>query len=391
MKIVFAGTLPPHPGGSSVFNGSLLTGLARRGHQIAAIAPITLEALAVGDPLADAPFAVRRYIVSQFETAPCNPASEEFRRIEGQGVLSHLVPLLETSRPDIVIAGRETFAWHVPAVAHRHGLPCVLLSHGASVWGLIDGSYPPELARRLLDCLGDADRIIAVARHLGQRLRSLGLERVDVIVNAVDPTLFAPGPRDPELMQRLGIDRERIVVTHLSNLKGSERPLDVVHSAAAALRADTRLLYLVVGDGTCRAAMEAECARAGVAEHFRFTGWVPHHEVVRYMNLSDIVVMPSAAEALALVYLETQACGRVLVASDVAGAREVVDDGMTGLLFPVGDIDGLTAATLRAAADPALRTAIGARARAAAASHPLDVALSEYEAVCAAVANSAAH
>jgi glycosyltransferase involved in cell wall biosynthesis len=109
------------------------------------------------------------------------------------------------------------------------------------------------------------------------------------------------------------------------------------------------------------------------------------------MNLSDIVVMPSAAEALALVYLETQACGRVLVASDVAGAREVVDDGMTGLLFPVGDIDGLTAATLRAARDPALRAAIGARARTAAASHPLDVALSEYEAVCAAVANSAAH
>jgi glycosyltransferase involved in cell wall biosynthesis len=188
--------------------------------------------LAVGDPLADAPFAVTRYIVSQFETAPCNPASEEFRRIEGQGILSNLVPLLETSRPDIVIAGRETFAWHVPAVAHRHGLPCVLLSHGASVWGLIDGSYPPELARRLLDCLGDADRIIAVARHLGQRLRSLGLERVDVIVNAVDPTLFAPGPRDPSSCSA-GHRCERIVVTHLSNLKDLKRPLDVVHSAAA--------------------------------------------------------------------------------------------------------------------------------------------------------------
>ena len=96
---------------------------------------------------------------------------------------------------------------------------------------------------------------------------------------------------------------------------------------------------------TARAAhCEAECARAGVAEHFRFTGWVPHHEVVRYMNLSDIVVMPSAAEALALSSISRhKPAAALLVASDVAGAREVVDDGMTGLLFPVGDIDGLTA------------------------------------------------
>jgi glycosyltransferase involved in cell wall biosynthesis len=383
MRIVFAGTLPPHPGGSSVFNGSLLAGLARRGHEIAAIAPITPEALARGDPLADAPFAVTRYIVSQFETAPCNPASEEFRRVEGRGVVSNLVPLLETARPDVVIAGRETFAWHVPAVAHRYGVPCVLVSHGALVWGLIDGSYPRELTARLLDCLGEADCIIAVAHHLGQRLRDLGLERIEVIANAVDPAMFAPAPRDPDLMRSLGIGSERVVVAHLSNLKELKRPLDLVHSAVAARRADPRLIYLVVGDGTCRAATEAECARAGVDEHFRFTGWVPHHEVVRYINLADVVVMPSAAEALALVYLETQACGRVLIASDVAGAREVVEDEVTGLLFGVGDIDALTAATLRAAADPALRVAIGTRARAAAAARPLDVALSEYEAVCA--------
>jgi glycosyltransferase involved in cell wall biosynthesis len=52
-----------------------------------------------------------------------------------------------------------------------------------------------------------------------------------------------------------------------------------------------------------------------------------------YINLADIVVMPSAAETQALVYLETQACARLLLASDIPGAREVIVDGETGLLF----------------------------------------------------------
>ena len=88
MKIVFAGTLPPHPGGSSVFNGCA----AQRAD--APRAPDQrLSHRSRSRPWRSATHSPThrsrsaRYIVSQFETAPCNPASEEFRRIEGQGVL----------------------------------------------------------------------------------------------------------------------------------------------------------------------------------------------------------------------------------------------------------------------------------------------------------------
>ncbi|MEO8604682.1 MAG: glycosyltransferase family 4 protein, partial [bacterium] len=300
---------------------------------------------------------------------------------ERQSVERLLAPLLEAGRVDLVIAGRETFATHVPALACRFGVRNVVLAQGGTTWGLLSGAYPPELARALRDGLAGADCVIAVAHHLAERLRELGLQRIEVIPNAVDTHAFTPGPRDATLLRELDLPEASVIVAHVSNLKDIKRPLDLVHAAAAALPRDPRLWFVIVGDGPCRAQVEAECARAGVRDRFRFTEWVPRTSVPRYLRLADIVVMPSETEALALVYLETQACGRVLIASDIAAAREVVQHGVTGLLFAKGDCAALADSILRAAADPNLRTAIGTQARSFAERYTLEAALDAYERV----------
>src|SRR5581483_4211837 len=196
---------------------------------------------------------------------------------------------------------------------------------------------------------------------------------------AVDPAHFAPRPRDAALARALGIRDDDLVVAHLSNLKPWKRPLDLVASAALTLPSNPRLLYLVVGDGPLRAAMEDACRRAALTERFRFVGWVDHEHVPAYLSLADLVVMPSHAEARALVYLETQACGRLLLASDVPAAREVIVDGKTGLLFEQGSLADLAAQTLRAAADPDLRARVGAAARRSISPRALDTLLDAYE------------
>lgn len=124
--------------------------------------------------------------------------------------------------------------------------------------------------------------------------------------------------------------------------------------------------------------MEDACRQHGIAEKFRFAGWVDYERVPKYVNLADIVVMPSEAESQARVYLEAQACARVLVASDIPGAREVIEDGETGLLFRTGDIDDLTAKTLLAAGNPELRAKIGRQARERVRVHSLDRALAAH-------------
>lgn len=92
---------------------------------------------------------------------------------------------------------------------------------------------------------------------------------------------------------------------HLSSLKEVKRPLDIVSSAAGALRQNPKLVYVIVGDGLLRGAMEDTCRQKRLTERFRFVGWVDHQRVPDYINLADIVVMPSETEIRSLVRLET--------------------------------------------------------------------------------------
>jgi 1,2-diacylglycerol 3-alpha-glucosyltransferase len=87
-----------------------------------------------------------------------------------------------------------------------------------------------------------------------------------------------------------------------------------------------RLLYIIVGDGPGRVQLEAQCRGKGIVDRFRFPGWIEHTRMPDYLRLADIVVMPSESEGQSLVYLEAQACGRVLLASRIEGAR-IIRDG----------------------------------------------------------------
>jgi glycosyltransferase involved in cell wall biosynthesis len=158
-----------------------------------------------------------------------------------------------------------------------------------------------------------------------------------------------------------------------------KRPLDVVAAAAAVLPRDPRLLFLMVGDGSLRRAAEEACAEAGIAARFRFVGWVDYERVPAYLSLADIVVLPSAGEAQALVYLEAQAAGRALIATDIPAAREVIAHGETGLLVETGDTEGLAENILVAARDPQLRAELARRGHERVQAHALPRVVARYE------------
>jgi glycosyltransferase involved in cell wall biosynthesis len=83
---------------------------------------------------------------------------------------------------------------------------------------------------------------------------------------------------------------------------------------------------------------------------------------------------------MSLVVLEAQACGKLVLASDIPASRELIRDGETGLLFPVGDAAGLAATMLRAADDPRLRASIGDAARREAQGRTLKKMINHYAA-----------
>jgi len=365
-KLLYIGTLPPHQGGSAINSARVLAGLADLGWSVRAIGPITPEQAAAGDPFAEAHprVAVTRFPVPYEETNAYEPAGNAYRDMQTERLLQALRAAMGRERADVIVIGRESFAWQVPALAKAYATPVVLLARGL-ILSIAGGAYPAELGPPLLAEIGKTDLVIAMAEHMAATIKGLGITPCLAIPNGVDAVKFQPRPKSARLLAGLRIPGDAVVALHPSNLNPVKRPLDLIESAARILPAAPKLTYLVVGDGPCRVAMEQACADHGIADRFRFTGWVEPAAMPDYYAIADLVVMPSASEGLAMASLEAQASGLALLASDIPASREIITDGETGCLFPVGDVDALARRTLALAQDPAARARLGGNARTA--------------------------
>jgi glycosyltransferase involved in cell wall biosynthesis len=388
LRILYVGLLPPHEGGASLSSCEILAGLAARGHTVHALTPITPAMTAREAAFARAwpGISTVRYPIPEIPSTPDEPDPEWYRAAQTVHLDRLLPAAIRRHHPGAILIGRESFAPYVADVARARGIPVVQRLAGAGTNGLLGGRFPEPLASEMRAALRQAQARVSPGRELAVAAGRLDIGDVLLIRTGVDLDRFQPREKDPALLRELDITRESIVVAHMSNLKALKRPLDLVRAAGATVATEKSLVFLVVGDGALRGAMEAACREAGIARHFRFVGWRSYDEMPRYFNLADMVAMPSESEGLARAYLETQACGRVLIASDIAPAREVVRHGQTGLLFPGEDNGALSDLILMAARDPALRRAIGARARRQAQTRSVADTVAGYEALLTDVA-----
>jgi glycosyltransferase involved in cell wall biosynthesis len=338
--------------------------------------------IAGGDPFASSnpELHVTRFLIPYFERTANILPTDEYRISEGAAIRAAFGQSILEARPDVVLIGRETYAWHVPDLTAAARIPSLLLIQGGTFHAIIN-AFPQAVREQIFAQFRKTDHIIAVAKHLAESMRRIGFEDVTPIPNPVDTGKFYNRPKDPQLLRRLAISHEQLTIGYVANLRMLKRPMDLMDSAQAVIRHRPDTVFLVVGDGDCRKMMEEACASRSIVDNFRFVGWIDHDLMPSHVNLVDIVVMPSETEGLALVYLETQACERVLIASDIPAAHEVISDRETGLLFRIGDVADLTAKILSVASDPILRAAIGRDARISAMRHDLDRVVAAYEAV----------
>src|SRR4030067_3788531 len=182
MKILYVGTLPPHNGGTAVLGYQLLKGLAKLGHTINAISPITKKALELGDKFATGTkyITITRYLVPYFESSPDKPPSDEYRSLEREQIKDAILNIPVIRKPDIIIIGRETFAWYVPDIALEYSIPSVLLIQGATTFGILKQTIPGEMADNLLKQFRKVNLLIVVDKHLKHNLIQLGLQYIKV-------------------------------------------------------------------------------------------------------------------------------------------------------------------------------------------------------------------
>jgi glycosyltransferase involved in cell wall biosynthesis len=198
--------------------------------------------------------------------------------------------------------------------------------------------------------------------------RGIAADKVTVIANGVDPARFTVGGRkDPALSGSLGLDGA-CVIGYIGSFYGYEGLALLLKALPTMLQHMPAIRVLLVGGGYEKHALRRQAQEAGVNDKVIFAGRVPHDRIQDYYNLVDVFVYPRESTRVTelvtpLKPLEAMAQGRLVVASDVGGHRELIRDGVTGLLFRAGDASSLAETVLRALQGPELAAAMCVKAR----------------------------
>lgn len=159
--------------------------------------------------------------------------------------------------------------------------------------------------------------------------------KVQVVHCGVDPGFYTVPPRPIPAAPRL------VCVGRLCEQKGQ---LLLVRAVQALVAKDIPIQLVLAGDGEMRGAIEKLIEECGLGDYISITGWINGDQVREEMLSARALVLPSFAEGLPVVVMEAMALRRPVLTTYIGGIPELVQDGMTGWLFPAGDVDAIAAA-----------------------------------------------
>ncbi len=206
-----------------------------------------------------------------------------------------------------------------------------------------------------------SDGLSAVSQFLkDETVRSFSVpeDRIEVIPNFVDTTVWRRD-REPCHRSKLAPEGQKIVM-HVSNFRAVKRVLDVV-DVFAKIRERVEARLVLVGEGPDRPRALKRAADLGLGDDVLYMG--RHSSVEELLSCADLFLLPSASESFGLAALEAMACGAPVVSSNAGGLPEVVEDGVSGYMLPVGAIAEMAEASVRILTDDALRSRMSQAAR----------------------------
>ncbi len=238
-------------------------------------------------------------------------------------------------------------------------LPFITTLHGTDIT-LVgqDPGYLP-ITRFGID---QSDGVTSISEDLKQStIAGFGITRpIQVIYNFVNCDVYKPnGAVAQELRPQYCEPGERLIV-HLSNFRRVKRVDDVVEVFARIAQAMPARLMLI-GDGPDRSLAEHLALKHGIQHRIHFLG--KQDSVQDLLSLADLMLMPSSMESFGLAALEAMACGVPCIATRVGGVPELVDDGVNGLLYEVGDVDSMARGGIALLQDESRRRAMAQAAR----------------------------
>lgn len=237
---------------------------------------------------------------------------------------------------------------YVPVITTLHGTDITLV--GA------DRSYLPITRYGLQQ----SDGVTAVSKFLKQAtIETFDFDDVEVIPNFICGKHYLRTP-DAPLRQELAPNGERLLV-HVSNFRPVKRPLDCIEILAKVRAEGVNARLVMVGDGPELSAVRYRGEQLGMNGSVVYVG--KQANIADYLGVADVFLLPSELESFGLAALEAQACEVPVVATRIGGIPEVVNDGESGFLSEVGDVDKMSVDTLKLLGDENMRRAFGEKGR----------------------------
>ncbi|MGH9899801.1 MAG: N-acetyl-alpha-D-glucosaminyl L-malate synthase BshA [Pyrinomonadaceae bacterium] len=345
-------TVYPTYGGSGIVGSELGKELAKRGHSVHFISsslPTRLTEL--GDKVHFHEVEMMSYPLFEHQPYTLALATKmaDVAGVEGLDLLHvhyaipHSISAI-LARESLLTDGRR----RLPVITTLHGTDITLV--GA------DQSYLPITRYALIQ----SDGVTSVSRYLKRATEEIfNFSKIEVIPNFVCGTEYNRHP-SPQLRQAIADDNEKLLV-HVSNFRPVKRPIDCVEILAIVRERGIAARLVMVGDGPVRHEASSRAQQLGVARYCTFVGKQPN--IIDYLSIADLLLLPSEHEAFGLAALEAMACEVPVIATSVAGIPDVVIDTECGFLSNVGDINKMSDDAIRLLSDEEMRRAMGARAR----------------------------
>ena len=269
--------------------------------------------------------------------------------------------LLKEERIDVVHAHGTRAASNVLWAARSLGIPVIYTIHG---WSFHRDQHPLVRGFRIL---GEKwlTRRSAVNISVSASNQQTGKEMIPgfdsiVVNNGIDGKKFDPDGKYKDVRAELGIGRDTVLILFIARFTSHKQPLTLIRAFDQASKKKAGIHLLMVGDGDEKEEGVRLVKESGLGGRVSFQAF--RQDVPDVLAAADIFVLPSLWEGLPIGLLEAMAMRKAVIGTRVDGTREVLQDGVNGLMVEPGDVEALSGAIVRLAGDEALRESLRQRA-----------------------------
>lgn len=379
MKILIASDLyAPVHNGVAKFSENLAIGLAKRGHDVAVIAPSQTGKKSVEHENGVTIYRTKSTIFPFYQNFRISVTPQlEVRRIlqEFQPDIIHIQMLLGVGTATMFFGRR----YDIPVVTTSHAMAENLLDNLKKM-AVFSRPINYMLSEYGLRFHSQADVITSPTKS-GLEVfggRAERIERpVEIISNGVDLSLYTPQQRDAEILKKFDLPEDRPIVTYIGRVD-AEKHLSVLVRAMHRIVQEKSAHLLIVGYGVDMDCLKELAEELDIEDHVTFTGRVSEEDKLALEQVGSLYAIPSPAELQSIATLEAMACGQPVVAVDAGALPELCQDGRNGYLFPLDDDEKMAEAIAKILSDKELRAQFSEQSLAIAKTHDLQHTLDQF-------------